>query len=166
MAELAFFMDKSEVEQRLRLQNQRVTIEEYWQYKLGTSAIRVVLCLNDYFNETTLPYDIMHDPSMATLWNLTNINIGIVNDMISLKKEIAHGSVESLVPILYTTKRDVQAVADDVMESVRFTIAEFDEVASKLIKHCEDHYILDETTTLAAYVDGCRYWCTGNMSWR
>ena len=47
MTEVLFFMQKSEVEQRLRLLEYVTTIEEFWQYRLGTSAVRVVLCLNE-----------------------------------------------------------------------------------------------------------------------
>ena len=47
MNEVCFFMEKSEVEQRLRLRDSIINIDEYWQYRLGTSAVRVVLCLNE-----------------------------------------------------------------------------------------------------------------------
>ena len=166
MSEFAFFMEKSEVEQRVRLQAQIVTIEDFWQYRLGTSAVRVVLCLNEYCNETALPSHLMQDHAMAALWDLTNINICNVNDLLSVKKEIAHGSVESLVPILYATRRDAQAVADEVMKTVHFTVAEFDAVAKRLVERCKERENLETVKVLAAFVEGCRYHCTGNLSWR
>ena len=103
---------------------------------------------------------------MAALWDLTNVNICNVNDLLSVKKEIAQGSVESLVPILYATRRDAQAVADEVMKTVHFTVAEFDDVAKRLVERCKERENLETVKVLAAFVEGCRYYCTGNLSWR
>ena len=166
MSELAFFIEKSEVEQRLRLQVQIATVKDFWQYRLGTSAVRVVLCLNEYCNETALPSHLMRDLGMAALWDLTNANICNVNDLLSVKKEIAQGSVESLIPILYSTRRDAQVVADEVMENVHFTVAEFDAVAKRLVERCKEHESVEAAKMLVAFVEGCRYYCTGNLSWR
>ena len=47
MKELALFMEKSEVEQRLRLQGSMISVEDFWKFRFGTSAVRVVLCLNE-----------------------------------------------------------------------------------------------------------------------
>ena len=102
MSELAFFMQKSEVEQRLRLQSQIITIEDFWDFRLGTSAVRVVPCLNEYANESILPTHIMQDRDMAALWHLANAKICNVNDLLS--KEVERGATESLIPILYATR--------------------------------------------------------------
>lgn len=81
-------MQKSEVEQRLCLQAQMVSIVELWEFRLGTSAVGVVLCLNEYGNESILPNHIMQDRDMGALWNLTNANICSVNNLLSVKKEL------------------------------------------------------------------------------
>ena len=47
MNEIDFFMDKSEVEHRLRMSEHVVSLEEYWHYRLGTSAVRVVLAVSE-----------------------------------------------------------------------------------------------------------------------
>ncbi len=41
MSELAFFMEKSKVEQRLRLESEIISIEDFWQYRLGASAVAI-----------------------------------------------------------------------------------------------------------------------------
>ena len=71
---------------------------------------------------------------MAALWDLINVNICNVNDLLSVKKEIAQGSVESLIPILYATRQDAQAVADEVVKTVQFTVGEFDAGAKTLVE--------------------------------
>ena len=166
MSELAFFMEKSEVEQRLRLQPEMVTIEDFWEFRLGTSAVRVVLCLNEYGNESILPTHIMQDHDMAALWDLTNANICMVNDLLSVKKEVDQGATESLIPILYATRRDAQAVADEVMAAVDRSIMEFDIVAAGMIDRLSEEEDSEVVEALVRFVEGCRYYCTGNLSWR
>jgi hypothetical protein len=48
MQEFCFFINKSETEQRLRLKENMVTLEEFSRFRLGTSAVRVVLAINEF----------------------------------------------------------------------------------------------------------------------
>jgi hypothetical protein len=48
LKEFRFFMNKSETEQTLRLRGSVVTMDELWRYRLGTSAVRVVLAINQF----------------------------------------------------------------------------------------------------------------------
>ena len=166
MAELALFMEKSGVEQRLRLRPHIIDIEDFWQFRLGTSAVRVVLSLNEYCNGTCLPLHITQDLDIAALWDLANINICSINDLLSAKKEFSRGSAESLIPILYATRRDAQAVSDEILETVRLTVAQFDAVAARLIRRFSETQEKDVVEALRKLVNGCRYYCTGNLSWR
>jgi hypothetical protein len=75
MSEFQFFMNKSETEQMLRLKENLVSLEEFARYRLGTSAVRVVLALNEYCNGTQLPERITMDEDFESLWDLTNVNI-------------------------------------------------------------------------------------------
>lgn len=160
-------MQQSEVEQRLRLEGRIVGFDEFWRFRLGTSAVRVVLCLNEFYNDVSVPQSITQCAEMEALWDLTNINVSMVNDLFSVKKEIQHGSAESLIPILYATKPDVQAAARALVETLRSTITEFDTAAAKLIELGRQGN--DEGAAvkgLVKFVEGCRYYCTGNITWR
>ena len=94
MSEVRYFMEKSETEQTLRLTERIPTLEEFYQYREGTSAVRVVLALNEYggskqytlittsmlisirfCNETILSLEVLRNKDAAALWNLTNKNI-------------------------------------------------------------------------------------------
>ncbi|KAL6719250.1 hypothetical protein ACLMJK_003487 [Lecanora helva] len=166
ISELAFFMEKSEVEQRLRLQTQVVTAKDFWQYRVGTSAVRVVLCLNEYCNESALSSRLQQDQSVTALSNLTNANICLVNDLLSVKKELAQGSLESLVPILSAMGRSAQTAADEVTEAVNTTVTEFDAVAKTLLQCSEEREDSETVKALVAFTAGCRNYCTGNLGWR
>lgn len=45
--EILFFMEKSEVEQHLRQGDRLPDLDEFWRFRLGTSAVRVVLAMNE-----------------------------------------------------------------------------------------------------------------------
>ncbi|KAL8831343.1 MAG: hypothetical protein Q9170_005336 [Blastenia crenularia] len=166
MSELTFFLEKSETEQRLRLQAQITSIEDFWQYRIGTSAVGIVLCLIEYCNENVLPPRFRHDAAVASLYHLINVNICCVNDLLSLEKDIAQGSVESFIPILYAKRHDAQAAADEVMDMVRCTVAQFDDIANEMVRHCVEQEDWVAVKMLAQFVEGCRYYCTGNLNWR
>lgn len=167
MTELSFFIKKAEVEQSLRLSGHMINSDQFWDFRLGTSAVGFVLCLNEYCAEIELPTSIMQSPEMEQIWNLTNFNISMINDLFSGKKEIANGSAESLIPILYATRRDVQAVADEIMRATRSTVTDFDTTAAQLIKQCSQKSEgTDTANQLVKFIEGCRHYCTGNVSWR
>ena len=48
LMEMTVFIDMSEREQRLRLGTTLPSIEEFWKYRLGSSAVAVCLALNEY----------------------------------------------------------------------------------------------------------------------
>ena len=47
MAEMRLYLEKTEVEQQFRLHERIPSVDEYWQYRLGTSAVGPGLCLNE-----------------------------------------------------------------------------------------------------------------------
>lgn len=160
-------MEKSEVEQRLRLDGRIISLDEFWRFRLGSSAVPVVLCINEYCNDINVSQGTAQCAEMGDLWDMTNINICMVNDLLSMKKEIQHGSAESLIPILYAAKPNVQVVAHEVVEALESIITEFNTAAAKLIER--ERQGRDDTEAvreLLKFVEGCRYYCTGNLSWR
>ncbi|KAH8588350.1 isoprenoid synthase domain-containing protein [Bisporella sp. PMI_857] len=164
MHEFIFFMNTSEVEQRLRLKENLVTVEEFAEYRLGTSAVRVVLSVNEYCNGTDLPSYIINDKDFESLWDLTNVNICNVNDLLSVKKEIDQGSAESLIPILFTQLGSTQKAVSYVMDTIHYTIRDFDATAQRLLTRFTGE---DKATkkALEEFVMGCKYYCTGNLAW-
>jgi hypothetical protein len=45
----------------------------------------------------------MTHPRMMDLWREVNINMCVSNDMLSLRKEITHGDIDSIIPVLVNT---------------------------------------------------------------
>ena len=50
------------------------------------------------------------------------------------------------------------------MAAVRSSVEEFDDVARRLLKHWEGD--ANVSKVLKNYIEGCRFYCTGNLSWR
>jgi hypothetical protein len=82
----------TEQEQRLRLNSGRLpTVEEFWGYRLGASAVFIMLAVNEYviytsgrsqnscrptryaYGDLQLPPEIFNDRDMRCIWEQTNI---------------------------------------------------------------------------------------------
>ena len=77
----------------------------------------------------------------------------------------AQGSTESLVPILYSELGSIQAAVIKVLAVIEETIKDFDAHAEKLLQRFGNDPDVDEMA-LQRFIQGCRYFCTGNLSWR
>lgn len=106
---------------------------------------------------SSLPRHLTQDRRRVALWHLTNANVCNVNDLLLVKKEIARGLIEPLIPMLYARRRDAQAVADEVAKTVRMTFAEFDPVAESVVDRSGRREVEKAMQRLQAFVEGCRY---------
>jgi hypothetical protein len=88
-----------------------------------------------------------------------------VNDLLSVKKELAGGSVESLIPILFAANtKPAQEAVDALMDLIKHEIHSFDVTAAYLMKDYEDDEVVSRS--LEAFINGCKFFMTGNLSWR
>ena len=62
LREIQYFMNKSEIEQRHALSGHVVSFEEYWEFRMGTSAVRVALAVNEYTCGFSLPKSLINHP--------------------------------------------------------------------------------------------------------
>lgn len=89
-------MEMSEEEQRLRLSGKILTLDEFWQYRLGSSAVTVCLALNEFsWDGMNLPIEFYADKDVRALYRHTNTIISAVNDLISIKKEIVSCAIDA-----------------------------------------------------------------------
>lgn len=56
--------------------------------------------MNRYADNQILPRWIMTHEKMIDIWREVNLNMSLSNDMVSLRKEIIHGDLDSIVPVL------------------------------------------------------------------
>lgn len=108
----------------------------------------------------------MDGKTMRGIWDETNVIISITNDLLSLKKEIRKGCVDSVVPL---TCAALGTTADDAIAAAVHQLAEsrarFDAAAVALEAECagEAPELREEARR---FVRVCRTNCTGNLAWR
>ncbi|KAL0469272.1 isoprenoid synthase domain-containing protein [Neurospora intermedia] len=64
------------------------TEKEYWVYRRGTNGIGFFSCLGEFMTEITIPQYLFQTEEMKTLWEELAKNVVIVNDVLSLPKEM------------------------------------------------------------------------------
>ncbi|KAL9090100.1 MAG: hypothetical protein Q9159_002165 [Coniocarpon cinnabarinum] len=143
LQEIKYFMTKSKVEQSQALSGKITTFYGYWSFRMGTSAVRIALALNEYELET--PKD------------------GDVNDIFSLRKELAEDAVDSIIPIFFASTGNAQESADIAMKLISHYVNEFEAAASDLLKSCEKD--VETVQNVRRFIEGCRSYCTGNLEW-
>ena len=73
--ELELFVDMTEVEQRLFLDGELPTLEEYWACRRGTSAVGACLVMSEFCLEEPLPASAWRDEDFMCIWEQTNVII-------------------------------------------------------------------------------------------
>ncbi|KAJ8133067.1 hypothetical protein O1611_g560 [Lasiodiplodia mahajangana] len=88
LRELRFFVKMNEEEQENRMTGIFPSLEDYMRRRKGTSAAGVCLALHEYAVGIRLPATIMESVEMEAIWHETNMIIAMMNDVMSLKKEM------------------------------------------------------------------------------
>lgn len=163
--EMQFFMNMSEKEQRLRLSGTIPSIDEFWRYRLGSSAVTVCLALNEFSWETmSLPLEFYDDEDVKSIIRYTNTIISATNDLLSIKKEIKRDAIDSLIPIIFYHVGDIQMAVREVVAFIAAEIKNMDEAADSLFRRYE---LADGNMRrqVKDFVDGCKHYTTGNLTW-
>jgi hypothetical protein len=163
--EMRFFMNMSGQEQHLRLSGTIPSIEQFWSYRLGSSAIPVCISLNEFsWEDMELPVGFNDDKDVRSICRYTNTIVSATNDLLSLKKEINHDAIESLVPILFYHHPDIQCAVTEVVAFIGTEINNMDNAADSLFKRY-DSGDEDVRRQVKNFVDGCKHYTTGNLTW-
>lgn len=91
--------------------------------------------------------------------------IWIVNDMLSIKKEIAQDETDSLIPILVGQGRDLQAAMDHGFEMTQTAKWSLDAAALRLKERVQASHSELVCRDVESFVDSCRIACTGSTNW-
>ncbi|KAI1734371.1 isoprenoid synthase domain-containing protein [Xylaria scruposa] len=161
--ELRRYVRMTREEQMSQIENRITSAEGYIRRRMGTSAVCVILALHEYALGIELPRDVMQSSSMQTIWHETNMIVSIMNDMLSLKKEVDLCHVDTLVPILFLEHGSLQTAIDRVISMVQSSMKRLD-CAEKELLRC---YASSATLTrdLQLFIRNCKHTCTGNLNW-
>lgn len=168
--EIVRFMSASEVEQACRLQDRIFTLREYWSVRMGTSAVYIGSAAGEFSmsSGSPLPLEVMRSSEMQALWDETNIIISITNDLLSLRKEMKLGCIDSIIPLTFALTRDIQTAVDQSVAALKASKERFDEAARKLLSG--DNSCIKANpeikSQLAEFIQVQRSNCVGNLIWR
>ncbi|KAH0165971.1 hypothetical protein KCU67_g4510, partial [Aureobasidium melanogenum] len=163
--EIYYYMESQQREQRRKLTNTIPTPEQYWETRLGTSAATSTLALNEFADSQSLPRWIMEHPRMTDIWREVNLNMSLSNDMLSLKKEIKHGDIDSIVPVLvFNRNMTVQEAISDTCAQLQKNIDRFDRWSDELCAVVKA-YQPDVLEDVKSFVTGCKHNQMANLMW-
>jgi len=91
--------------------------------------------------------------------------ICIINDMLSIKKEIAHGEADSLIPNLVSQGKSPQASMDHAFSIIQNAKLELDTAALRLLAKVAVTHNESVFRDVETYVDSCRIPCRGTTDW-
>ncbi|KAJ6541555.1 isoprenoid synthase domain-containing protein [Mycena capillaripes] len=154
------YVDACEIEQLSELSGQAPTIEEYLKSRMGTSAVGFIVACLEYIVGIDLGDTIRSDRYVKAVFDETVFNIAIVNDILSLRRELRYPYYNNAVAVLYHEHQDLQKAVDETYKIILRSIETLEEAARKAL----DKYP-DRREDLTAWIDGCKNMCTGNMAW-
>jgi hypothetical protein len=184
LKEIVYYIEMVAREQHLRLSRSVVSLEEFWQYRLGTSAVTVCLALNELsWDGMDMPTTFYADKDVQLLYRYTNTIISAVNDVLSVKKEIVspaqlphrpparltnplqkQEAIDSLIPIMFYETGDIQTAVERVIIFINDEIKRMDDTAAALLsKYSTADAAMQEQVRL--FIDGCKHHATGTVVW-
>ncbi|GAP82510.1 putative terpene synthase metal binding domain protein [Rosellinia necatrix] len=162
--EVARFVRGTEAEQRGRLDGRVPTVEEYWALRRSTSAVYISTAAGEYAMAARLPAAVMGGRAMRALWDETNLVIAICNDLVSLRKEVGLGCIESIVPLTFAATNDIREAVSLSVAALRAAKERFDNAARDLLAggaETEDLY-----KQIQGFINIQKTNCVGNLTWR
>lgn len=158
--EMEYFVHATEIEQKRRLENKLPQLEEYLDCRMGTSGVGVCVVLHNI-----LVGELMDDASRTEMDEMmlqTNMMISITNDILSLKKELAAGTPDSIIPILWQQSGSLQMAVDKAYKLLKEARSLFDASEQRLFSNLPGFPL----SRKKQYAEMCKTNCTGNVNWR
>lgn len=159
--EVQYFIKCCGTEQKLRLENYIPDYSSYMSFRLGTVGGRMLCSLVEYAISEELPAPAIYSPSRDKLWNQVCVLLSLMNDALSLKKELASDCVINAVTALLAPEKGLGAVMRELWDKLGEAVQEFDRAADALLELVKG----DEkgTSAVRRHVDGCRAIVIGTL---
>ncbi|CZR62301.1 uncharacterized protein PAC_12198 [Phialocephala subalpina] len=164
--DMRFYISSTEMEQKWHLEGEaRIpTLEDYLHSRMGTSAVRPCLAVIEFANGIRGRYAATtNEPSLTALSDEATKIVIIANDMLSLKKEIRVGVIDSLVPLLCLRFGDVQNALREAQSDLAAAVDRFELEARTLLDEPNETRLSYEE--LRMFIEGARDCWIGNFSW-
>ncbi|KAJ8127315.1 hypothetical protein O1611_g6321 [Lasiodiplodia mahajangana] len=148
------YIDATRLEAEAERSSGIPNLKEYWEVRILTSGMGTLLGLSEYALQVQLPLDFLRSKEYNTL----------VNDLLSLKKEMKAQSVLNSVAILFYQYGDLDVAVDMSLDHIRQLVALFDRTADDVLRST-DTFDACELDAMAQVIDLMRTVNTGNLEW-
>lgn len=160
--EIQFFVNSCAAEQELRLANRMPDFESYMKMRIGTVGGRMLCSLVPYATQERLPAAVSSAPEVDHMWTQVRILLSLLNDMLSLKKELRTNCIINAVAAIMKPDMTLDMVVSELEERMGLAVKEFDDAAGKLLNKTESQEELQ--SLVKRYVDGCRAIVVGTLN--
>ncbi|KAK7735561.1 hypothetical protein SLS53_007474 [Cytospora paraplurivora] len=157
------FVAHNKLEQAERLAGRIPDYDEYMRIRYGVTGVRMFTLLLEITQQTVLPACVMDSPEMEEIIKECNFIIIVINDILSLKKEIATDCVVNLVPVLYKSGQPLEKVIPYLTEEMHASRDRLDSTAAKLDAMTRHDPQLNRS--LMTFIDGIRIMDTGTLEY-
>ncbi|KAI0544874.1 isoprenoid synthase domain-containing protein [Xylaria curta] len=157
------YIDATRLEAKAEQNSDIPSLEEYWNVRILTSGMGTLLGLSEYALQVQLPTGFVQSEAYNTLWVTAIVINSIVNDLLSLKKEMEAQSVINSVAILFHQYNDLDVAVERSLDHVRQLVTVFDNTADNVLS--TDMFDACEIDAIAQVVDLMRTVNTGNLEW-
>ncbi|EPS43319.1 hypothetical protein H072_2687 [Dactylellina haptotyla CBS 200.50] len=147
-------------EQRMELGGRAPSIDDYMQIRMGTSGVAALSALTEYMMQVDLGDEIRNDPDIQSIYKENNSIISLVNDIFSLRKELAFPFYCNAVAVLYHEHRSLQTAVDETYRLVATSVLNLEVAAERLFQKYPDR-----RNDLEGFVYAAKTMCTGNITW-
>ncbi|KAI6709359.1 hypothetical protein JHW43_008131 [Diplocarpon mali] len=150
--DLKFYIGTTETEQRFHLDGKLPTLKEYWEVRMGTSAVAACLAMIEFTNKIKGPYRSTNHPLLKALSDEANIIV-----IMQVNRD------PHLIPLSVSVCGGVQQAIDRAQTDLLAAVDRFDAEAEKILSGPNTTGFSDRE--LRIFVDGCRDCWVGNFNW-
>ncbi|KAI0969919.1 isoprenoid synthase domain-containing protein [Xylaria arbuscula] len=158
------YFDATRLEAEAEQSSEIPSLKEYWEVRILTSGMGTLLGLSEYAVQVQLPPSFVQSEAYSTLWVTTVVINSIINDLISLKKEMKAQSVVNSVAILFHQHNDLDIAVKMSLDHTSQLIALFDRTAEDVLSS-SNTFDASELDAISQIIDLMRTVNTGNLEW-
>ncbi|RGP74326.1 hypothetical protein FLONG3_6105 [Fusarium longipes] len=159
--EIGLFITSCASEQELRLASRVPDYDSYMRFRIGTVGGRMLCSLVPYATQERLPQALLSSPEVHQLWTQVCILLSLLNDVLSLKKELQTDCVINAIAAIMEPNMTLDTVVAELEARMRKAVKGFDDAARKLTKDTESEGEL--RSSVKRYVEGCHHIVTGTL---
>ncbi|UKZ63292.1 uncharacterized protein TrAtP1_004521 [Trichoderma atroviride] len=159
--EISIFIRACATEQRLRLDGHIPSFDEYMVLREGTVAGGTLCALVPHAMPQFMPPELLAMPQFAVFRKQANVLFGLLNDVISLKKELNMDCVINAVCTLLRPETPLDEVMAQIYQKLQDAVRLFDTAARELLDQFGDNDLFYDLSE--ELIDGHRSVVTGTL---